>query len=102
MKKFTKILSVFMAILMVFSCVPMTAFAAERDTSSLDAYLNADNLAVVVEDLLTDLGDRKEELVPTVLNLCFQLIKELNDLAKANGVDVAKASTKEKSRMTFS
>ena len=93
MKKFTKILSVFMAILMVFSCVPMTAFAAERDTSSLDAYLSADNLAVVVEDLLSDLGDRKEELVPTVLNLCFQFIKELNDLAKANGVDVAKAST---------
>ena len=36
MKKTTKILSVFMALLMVVTCIPMTAFAQDRDTSSLD------------------------------------------------------------------
>ena len=40
MKKFTKILSVFMALLMVATCIPMTAFAQGRDTSSLDAYID--------------------------------------------------------------
>ncbi|MBQ8210321.1 MAG: dockerin type I repeat-containing protein [Clostridia bacterium] len=92
MKKTTKILSVLLALVMVFSCVPMTAFAAERDTSSLDAYLDSDNLAVVVETLLTDLGDRKEELVPTVLNFVFML-DQLKDKAAEEGVDVATADT---------
>lgn len=93
MKKFTKILSVFMALLMVVSCIPMTAFAAERDTSSLDRYLNPDNLAIVVEDLLTALGDRKEEITPTVLSICFEAIDALRNAAAENNVDVASAST---------
>ena len=82
-----------MALLMVVSCIPMTAFAEERDPSSLDKYLSADNLAVVVEDLLTALGDRKEEIVPTVLSICFEAIDALRNEAAANKVDVANAST---------
>lgn len=93
MKKTTKILSVFMALLMVVTCIPVTAFAAERDTSSVDAYLDTANLGIVVEDLLTALGDRKEEIVPTVLNICFQVIADLKDTAEANGVDVMTADT---------
>ena len=93
MKKFTKILSVFMALLMVVSCIPMTAFAEERDPSSLDKYLSANNLAVVVEDLLTALGDRKEEITPTVLSICFEAIDALRNAAAENNVDVANAST---------
>ncbi len=93
MKKFTKFLSVFMAMVMIVSCIPMTAFASERDTSSLEAYLDTDNLAIVIEDLLTALGDRKEEIVPTVLNLVFQLVADLKDTAEANGVDVMTADT---------
>lgn len=92
MKKTTKILSVLLALVMVFSCVPMTAFAAERDTSSLDAYLDSDNLGAVVETLLTDLGDRKEALVPTVLKFVFML-DQLKDKAAEEGVDVATADT---------
>lgn len=95
MKKITKILSVFMAIVMVFTCVPMTAFAAERDTSSLDAYLSSDNLAVVVDDLLTLIGERKESIVPTLLNLGFAFVEELNKFATDNGVNVSKASTED-------
>ncbi len=95
MKKTTKILSVFMALLMVVTCIPMTAFAKERNTSSLEAYLSNENLAVVVDDLLTDLGDRKEEIVPTVLNLCFQLIEDLKKQAEAEGTDVMDASAEE-------
>ncbi len=93
MKKITKILSVFMALLMVVTCIPMTAFAQGRDTSSLDAYLDKDNLAIVVDDLLTALGDRKEEIVPSVLNICFQLIDALKEQAVADGIDVATADT---------
>ncbi len=93
MKKFTKILSVFMAMLMVFTCIPMTTSA--RDTESLDAYLATDNLGAVVEDLLTALKDRKEEVVPTVLSICFDLIDALRETAEENDVDVAEASTKE-------
>lgn len=93
MKKTTKILSVLLALVMVFSCVPMSAFAAERDTSSLDAYLSTENLGNVVDSLLTDLGDRKEILVPTALNICFQLIDALKKEAAAANVDVMKADT---------
>lgn len=95
MKITTKILSVFMALLMVVTCIPMTAFAKERDTSSLDAYLSNENLAVVVEDLLTALGDRKEEVVPSVLSICFQLIDALKEQAAEDGVDVMTADTNE-------
>lgn len=94
MKKITKILSVFMALVMVFSCVQVSVFAAERDTSSLDAYLDNDNLAVIIETLLTDLDERKEEIVPTVLNLVFML-DQLKKQAAADGVDVATASTED-------
>lgn len=90
MKKITKVLSVFMALVMVFSCVQISAFAAERDTSSLDAYLDNDNLGVIVETLLTDLDTRKEVLVPTVLKLVFML-DQLKDQAADDGVDVATA-----------
>lgn len=93
MKKFTKILSVFMAMLMVVTCIPMTSYA--RDTQSLDAYLSTDNLGDVVEDLLTSLKDRKEEVIPTVLSICFEAIIALRETAEENGVDVADASTKE-------
>ena len=92
MKKTTKILSVLLALVMVFSCVPMTAFAVERDTSSLDAYLDSNNLGAIVETLLTDLGDRKEELVPTVLTFVFMLDELKNKAAELN-VDVATADT---------
>ncbi len=94
MKKSTKILSVFLALVMVFSCVPMTAFAADRDTSSLDAYLDNDNLAVLVETLLTDLDARSEVLIPTVLKLVFML-DQLKDKAEEANVDVATATTED-------
>lgn len=93
MKKFTKILSVFMAMLMVVTCIPMTSYA--RDTQSLDAYLSTDNLSEVVEDLLTSLKDRKEEIIPSVLSICFEAIIALRETAEENNVDVAEASTKE-------
>ena len=76
-----------MALLMVVTCIPMTAFAQGRDTTSLDAYIDSDNLAVVVDDLLTALGDRKEELVPTVLSICFELIIALQEQAAADKTD---------------
>lgn len=93
MKKTTKIISVFLALIMVFSCIPMTAFAANRDTSSLDKYLSNENLGNVVDSLLTDLGNRKEKLVPTALNICFQLLDELKKQAAADGVDVMTANS---------
>ena len=93
MKKTTKILSVFMALLLVVSCIPMTVFAKTRDTSSLDAYLDNANLANVVETLLTDLGARKDKLVPTALNICCQVIDALKKQAAESKVDVATADT---------
>ena len=95
MKMSTKILSVFMALLMVVTCIPMTAFAKERDTSSLEAYLSNENLAVVAEDLLSALGNRKKEVVPSVLNICFQVIDALKNQAAEDGVDVMNANEKE-------
>lgn len=94
MKKTTKILSVFMAVLMVFSCIPMSAIAAERDTSSLDGYLDNNNLAVIVETLLKDLDTRKEDIVPTVLKFVFML-DQLKNMADEKGVDVDTADTEQ-------
>ena len=95
MKKTTKILSIFMAALMVFTCIPMTVFAQDRDTSSLDAYLDNENLAVVAETLLTDLGERSEDIVPTVLNLIFQLVPDLKSFAEAGGKSVFNMTSEE-------
>lgn len=97
MKKISKIISFFMALLMVVSCVPMTAFAKEkdRDTSSLDKYLSTENLATVVEDLLNALGTRKKDFVPSALNLCFQTIDALKETAQENNVNVFDASTEQ-------
>ena len=95
MKKFTKILSVFMAIVMVATCIPMTVFAEGRKTDSLSDYLSNENLAIVVEDLLTALDDRKDEIVPTALSVCFGLIDALKAQADEDGIDVADAETEE-------
>ncbi len=95
MKKSIKILSVFMALLMVVTSIPMTAFAADRDTSSLNAYLDKDNLAVVVDDLLTAVGDRKEEIVPSVLSICFQVIDALKRQAERDKIDPFTATTEQ-------
>ncbi len=81
-----------MALVMVFTCMPLTVFAAERDISSLDAYLDNENLAVIVETLLTDLDDRKEEIVPTVLEFVFML-DALKEQAEKDGVDITEADT---------
>ena len=91
MKKCTKILSVFMALVMIFSCMQVSVFAAERDTSSLDAYLDNDNLAVIVETLLKDLDARKEAIVPTVLDFVFML-DALKNQAAADGIDLTDAT----------
>ncbi|MBR5498213.1 MAG: dockerin type I repeat-containing protein [Clostridia bacterium] len=98
MKKCTKILSVFMALVMVFSCMQVSVFAAERDTSSLDAYLDNDNLAVIVETLLKDLDARKEAIVPTILELVFML-DALKNQAAADGIDLTDASAETYSKV---
>ena len=73
----------------------MTVFAEGRKTDSLKNYLSNANLGIVVEDLLTALDDRKDEIVPTALNICFQLIDALKAQADEDGIDVADAETEE-------
>ncbi len=94
MKKTTKILSVILALVMAFSCIPMTAFATAEDISSLDDYLANENLAVVAETLLKDLDNRKDVLIPTIFNFVFML-DQLKDQADESGVDVATATDEE-------
>ena len=80
---------------MVATCIPMTVFAEGRKTDSLSDYLSNENLAIVVKDLLTALDDRKDEIVPTALSVCFGLIDALKAQADEDGIDVADAETEE-------
>ncbi|MBR6780976.1 MAG: hypothetical protein IKM24_08195 [Clostridia bacterium] len=69
MKKSKKLLSVLLAVIMVFSAVAVPASAAIPNTvKSFDDLLKADELSSLVNWLLNALNNRKDKYIDTVLN----------------------------------
>ncbi len=86
MKKSTKFISLLLAVIMVFSVIPMTAFASPiKNSSTVNDLIKNDSLANIVEYLLTKINDRKTAITGTVLRLVFSFLTDNEDLQKEIG-----------------
>ncbi len=74
MKKHTKFISVILSVLMVFSVIPFNATASavnEDKITSIDDFIETDNIISLVEYLIKNLNGQKENTVGTILKLLF-------------------------------
>ena len=95
MKKSTKIISLILSVVMVFSVLPVfaSANAINKDVTTIEKFISNDNLANVVEYLVKNINAKKGDLTGTVLRLVFIFINndDLNaEIAKIQGGDVTK------------
>ena len=78
MKMSKKILSILLAVVMVFSVVAVPVSAAvPSDVQTLDALIQPANLAQLVDWLLTSLNDRKTYYADTVLNFVCAFVDDI-------------------------
>lgn len=73
MKTTKKILSIFVAAVMVFTMIPLTAFAEDR---TAEQFISNDNLVVLADRLIKDLNSRKDQDIGTVLRLVFMFVDD--------------------------
>ena len=100
MKKTTKIISMILAVVMVFSVLPVfaSANAINKDVTTIEKFISNGNLANVVEYLVKNINAKKGDLTGTVLRLVYLFI-DADDLTaelnKIQGGDVTKFSDAE-------
>ena len=94
MKKTNKIIALVLAMILAFSSVPLMASAAaiKDDVNTVEKLINGDNLGSLVEWLLKNLNNRKEEVVGTVLRLVFMFVEDESLQAKIGDTDLMKAT----------
>lgn len=92
MKTTKKILSILIAAVIVFTMIPLTAFA---DNQTAEDFISNENLAVLAEDLLKSLAARGDQDIGTVLKLVFQFVKEDSLQQEIGNKDVTALSDKE-------
>lgn len=88
MKKTTKLLSVILALVMMFSTVSV-AFAGTlnpNNKTTVEDFIKNDNLAAIVETLLSDLNSSKANITQPVLRICFLLVDQLKEAAGSTDV----------------
>lgn len=73
MKTTKKILSIFVAAVMVLTMIPLTAFAEDR---TAEQFISNDNLVVLADRLIKDLNSRKDQDIGTVLRMVFMFVKD--------------------------
>lgn len=79
MKMSKKILSILLAVVMVFSVVAVPVSAAvPSNVQTLDALIQPENLSGLVEWLLTSLNNRKTYYADSVLNFVCAFVDEIN------------------------
>lgn len=99
MKKSKKLLSILLAVIMVFSAVAVPVSAAvPTGVNSLDALIQPSNLSGLVDWLLSSLNNRKTYYADSVLNFVCTYVEDINalvpegtDLFQSN--DTAKKAT---------
>ena len=94
MKKTNKIIAVILAMVLAFSSVPLMASAAaiKDDVNTVEKLIQGDSLGNLVEWLLKNLNNRKEEVVGTVLRLVFMFVEDESLQAKIGSTDLMKAT----------
>ena len=94
MKKTNKIIALILAMVLAFSSVPLMASAAaiKDEVKTVDDLIKGDNLGNVVEWLLKNLNNRKEELVGTALKFVFMFVEDESLQAKIGKTDIMTAT----------
>lgn len=96
MKKTNKIIALILAMVLAFSSVPLMASAAaiKDDVKTVDKLIEGDSLGSLVEWLLKNLNNRKEEVTGTVLRLVYMFVDDIDtgslDIMKATNEELAK------------
>lgn len=93
MKKTNKIIAVILAMVLAFSSVPLMASAAaiKDDVDTVEKLIQGESLGNLVEWLLKNINNRKEEILGSVLSLVFLLVEDEALQAKVGETDVTKA-----------
>ncbi len=78
MKKANRFIALFLAVLITFSSVGLTAEAAaiKDDVNTVEALIQGDNLGDLAGWLLTNINTRKEKITGTILRLVFMLVED--------------------------
>ncbi len=94
MKKTNKIIALVLAMVLAFSSVPLMASAAAIDdkVDTVEELIQGENLGNLVEWLLKNLNNRKEEVTGTVLRLVFMMVKDESLQAKIGSTDLMTAT----------
>lgn len=94
MKKTNKIIALILAMVLAFSSVPLMASASaiKDEVKTVDDLIKGDNLGNVVEWLLKNLNNRKEEVVGTVLKFVFMFVEDESLQAKIGKTDIMTAT----------
>ncbi len=93
MKKTNKIIAVILAMVLAFSSVPLMASAAaiKDDVDTVEKLIQGENLGNLVEWLLKNINNRKEEILGSVLSLVFMFVEDEALQAKVGETDVLAA-----------
>ncbi len=93
MKKTNKIIALILAMVLAFSSVPLMASAAaiKDDVNTVEKLIQGESLGNLVEWLLKNVNNRKEEILGTVLSLVFMFVEDEALQAKVGTTDVLKA-----------
>ncbi len=93
MKKTNKIIALILAMVLAFSSVPLMASAAAIDdkVDTVEKLIQGENLGNLVEWLLKNINNRKEEVLGTVLRLVFMLVDDEALQAKVGNTDLMAA-----------
>ncbi|MBO5395663.1 MAG: dockerin type I repeat-containing protein [Clostridia bacterium] len=93
MKKTNKIIAVILAMVLAFSSVPLMASAAaiKDDVDTVEKLIQGESLGNLVEWLLKNINNRKEEILGSVLSLVFLLVEDEALQAKVGETDVLAA-----------
>ena len=98
--KFTKkLISVILAVVMIFGTASVAFASPIKNHSTLDTLITQDSIADIAEDMLKNINLRKYDITGTVLRLAFLFIKN-DDLAGfINGRDVTKLSDEDNAKI---
>lgn len=94
MKKTNKIIALVLAMVLAFSSVPLIASASAIDdeVDTVEELIQGENLGNLVEWLLKNLNNRKEEVVGSVLRLVFMLVEDESLQAKIGSTNLMTAT----------